>query len=105
MGIESESHGDLYRFALSISSHFSIRPELIKVCNLEPDYPYLEALAPFQPIAMKAVHCAIDTSLNFTQANKLIRELKPSTLILPECYTQPPVSHPSRTELVIEQVQ
>lgn len=53
---------------------------------------------------MKAVHCAIDTSLNFTQANKLIRELKPSTLILPECYTQPPVTHPNRTELVIEQV-
>lgn len=69
----------------------------------EPDYPYLEALAPFQPVAMKAVHCAIDTSLNFTQANKLIRELKPSTLILPECYTQPPVTHPNRTELVIEQ--
>ena len=64
----------------------------------------MEALAPFQPIAMKAVHCAIDTSLNFTQANKLIRELKPSTLILPECYTQPPISHPNRTELVIEQV-
>lgn len=72
--------------------------------HTEPDYPYLEALAPFQPVAMKAVHCAIDTSLNFTQANKLIRELKPSTLILPECYTQPPVTHPNRTELVIEQV-
>lgn len=53
---------------------------------------------------MRAVHCAIDTSLNFTQANKLIRELKPATLILPECYTQPPVTHPNRTELIIEQV-
>lgn len=70
----------------------------------EPDYPYLDVLAPFQPIAMTAVHYAIDTSLNFTQANKLIRELKPATLILPECYTQPPVTHPNRTELVIEQV-
>lgn len=70
----------------------------------EPDYPHLEALAPFQPIAMRTVHCPIDTSLNFTQANKLIRELKPNTLILPECYTQPPLAHPNRTDLIIEQV-
>lgn len=68
----------------------------------EPDFPYLEALAPFQPLAMKAVHCPIDTSLNFTQANKLIRDLKPGTLILPESYTQPPVTAPQRIDLVVE---
>ncbi|XP_031353559.1 integrator complex subunit 9-like isoform X2 [Photinus pyralis] len=68
----------------------------------EPDFDYIEALAPFQPIQMKVAHCAIDTSLNFTQANKLIKDLKPTTLVVPECYTQPPVSAPTLTELVIE---
>lgn len=69
----------------------------------EPDFPYLEALAPFQPIAMKAVHCPIDTSLNFTQANKLIRDLKPNNLVLPESYTQPPTAYPNRLDLVVQQ--
>lgn len=69
----------------------------------EPDFPYVEALAPYQPLAMKSIHCPIDTSLNFNQANKLIRELKPSTLVVPECYTQPPPAFPQRTELVIDQ--
>lgn len=69
----------------------------------EPDFPYLDALAPFQPVAMKVLHCPIDTSLNFTQANKLIKELKPQTLVLPDCYTQPPVNFPLRSELVVEQ--
>ncbi|XP_048515351.1 integrator complex subunit 9 isoform X5 [Athalia rosae] len=70
----------------------------------EPDFPYLDALAPFQPLAMKAVHCPIDTSLNFTQANKLIRDLKPEHLVVPECYTQPPMAAPHRSDLVIEPV-
>ncbi|XP_014246665.1 integrator complex subunit 9 [Cimex lectularius] len=69
----------------------------------EPDFPYLDALAPFQPLAMKAVHCPIDTSLNFTQANKLIRELKPGTLVVPQAYTQPPPAHAHRSELAIDQ--
>lgn len=68
----------------------------------EPDFPYLEALAPFQPLAMKAVHCPIDTSLNFTQANKLIRDLKPGTLVLPEIYKQPPHTAPHRLDLMID---
>lgn len=70
----------------------------------EPDFPYTEALAPFQPVLMKTLHCPIDTSLNFTQANKLIRDLKPHILILPECYTQPPLNHPHRNDLIVEQV-
>ncbi|CAH0380737.1 unnamed protein product [Bemisia tabaci] len=69
----------------------------------EPDFAYLDALAPFQPLAMKAVHCPIDTSLNFVQANKLVRELKPANLVLPDCYTVPPPSLPHRTDLVIQQ--
>ena len=70
----------------------------------EPDFPYLEALAPFQPLAMKAMHCPIDTSLNFTQGNKLVRDLKPTTLVIPESYLKPPVEAPNRTDLLIEQV-
>ncbi|KAF7995649.1 hypothetical protein HCN44_006756 [Aphidius gifuensis] len=70
----------------------------------EPDFPYLDALAPFQPLAMKAVHCPIDTSLNFIQANKLIRDLKPDNLVVPECYTQPPYTAPHRVDLVIDPV-
>ncbi|KAJ8969195.1 hypothetical protein NQ317_000973 [Molorchus minor] len=68
---------------------------------LEPDFDYIEALAPYQPLQIKVAHCAIDTSLNFTQSNKLVRDLKPKTLVVPECYTQPPVSAPNLTELVI----
>ncbi|XP_052737436.1 integrator complex subunit 9 [Bicyclus anynana] len=52
----------------------------------EPDFPHQEALAPFQPLAIKAFHCPIDTSLNFAQAGKLVRELRPRELALPEQY-------------------
>lgn len=69
---------------------------------LEPDFDYIDALAPYQPLQMKVAHCAIDTSLNFKQANKLIQELKPATLVVPECYTQPPTLAPTLTDLVIE---
>lgn len=68
----------------------------------EPDFPYMQALAPFQPLAMKAVYCPIDTSLNFQQANKLIKELKPGLLIIPESYTVPPPMMPQKVELTIE---
>lgn len=68
----------------------------------EPDFDYIEALSPYQPLQMKIAHCAIDTSLNFKQANKLIQELKPATLVVPECYTQPPPLAPTLTDLVIE---
>ncbi|KAG8271111.1 Integrator complex subunit 9 [Homalodisca vitripennis] len=71
----------------------------------EPDFAHLEALAPFQPVAMKALHCPIDTSLNYNQANKLIRELKPQHLVLPECYTLPPANYPLRLDLVVSKEQ
>lgn len=53
---------------------------------------------------MKAAHCAIDTSLNFMQANKLIKDLKPVSLVIPECYTQPPTSAAHRADLIIEPI-
>uniref|UniRef100_A0A2S2P0Y1 Integrator complex subunit 9 n=2 Tax=Schizaphis graminum TaxID=13262 RepID=A0A2S2P0Y1_SCHGA len=70
----------------------------------EPEFPYLEALAPFQPLSMKAMHCPIDTSMNFTQANKMIKDLKPAVLILPERYAIPPVGFGHKNEFVIDQI-
>jgi len=71
---------------------------------LEPEFPYLDALAPFQPLSMKAMHCPIDTSMNFTQANKMIKDLKPAVLILPASYTTPPTGFGHKNEFVIDQV-
>ena len=51
---------------------------------------------------MKAVHCPIDTSLNFNQAKKLIRDLRPGMIAVPEQYLSPPPSAPSRTDLVLD---
>ncbi|CAG2181291.1 unnamed protein product, partial [Oppiella nova] len=68
----------------------------------EPDFPYMEALAPYQPLAMRVVYCPIDTSLNFSQANKLLRDLKPKNLIIPQSYTTPPPLLKHRTDLVID---
>ncbi|RVE54494.1 hypothetical protein evm_000979 [Chilo suppressalis] len=59
----------------------------------EPDFPHTEALAPFQPLSMKAFHCPIDTSLNYSQASKLVRELRPKELALPDQYAPPPAHH------------
>lgn len=61
-------------------------------------------LAPFQPLAMKAIYCPIETSLNFQQANKLLKDLKPGNIVIPESYTQPPTMAPHKTDLVIDQV-
>lgn len=85
----------------------------------EPDFPYLEALQPYQPCQMKVINCPIgknkfcfkmikkllitisyllklDTSLTFSQANKLIRDLNPKQLIIPNQYTQPPPMYKHR---------
>ncbi|XP_063959379.1 integrator complex subunit 9-like [Lytechinus pictus] len=72
------------------------------VLFIEPEFAYLDALAPYQPLAMKACYCPIDTALTFPQANKLIKDLKPLQVVLPESYTNPPESHPLRTDLVVE---
>ena len=70
----------------------------------EPDFPYLEALSPFQPLAMKVCYCPIDTSLSFNQANKVTRELKPQHLVISEQYTKPPLSSPHSTEATVDYV-
>ncbi|CAG5124649.1 unnamed protein product, partial [Candidula unifasciata] len=68
----------------------------------EPDFPHLDALAPFLPLAMRVCYCPIDTSLNFSQANKLIRDLRPLHLVVSETYTKPPVLEPLRNDLTID---
>ena len=53
----------------------------------EPDFPCVEALAPYQPLSMKVIYCPIDTNFTFIQANKVIRDLKPANILLPYNYT------------------
>lgn len=68
----------------------------------EPSFPYLDALAPFQPLQMRAAYCPIDTSLNFNQAKKLARDFKPGMIVAPKCYSMPPASAAQRTDLQLE---
>ena len=67
-----------------------------------PDFPYLECLAPYQPLAMNCYFTPIDTSLYFSQANKLIRDLKPQTLLMPAQYAAPAAMAPHRTDCQVE---
>ncbi|XP_073708898.1 integrator complex subunit 9 [Garra rufa] len=68
----------------------------------EPDFSYLDALAPYQPLAMKCVYCPIDTRLNFHQVSKLLKDIQPLHVVCPEPYTQPPPSQPHRSDLMLE---
>lgn len=78
---------------------------MFHLCSFsEPSFNHSLALAPFQPLLMKAVHCPIDTSLNFGQSKKLIRDLKPGCLVVPEIYTHPPAATPNRSDLKMETV-
>ena len=52
----------------------------------EPGFDYLHALAPYQPLNMKAFYFPIDPGVNFFVANKLIKELQPSYLVTPTEY-------------------
>uniref|UniRef100_UPI00398F3059 integrator complex subunit 9 isoform X2 n=1 Tax=Pristiophorus japonicus TaxID=55135 RepID=UPI00398F3059 len=49
----------------------------------EPDFSYLDALAPYQPLAMKCVYCPIDTRLNFIQVSKLLKEVQLAESLVP----------------------
>uniref|UniRef100_A0A8D1KJ29 Integrator complex subunit 9 n=1 Tax=Sus scrofa TaxID=9823 RepID=A0A8D1KJ29_PIG len=52
------------------------KSSLNTVIFTEPDFSYLEALAPYQPLAMKCIYCPIDTRLNFIQVSKLLKEVQ-----------------------------
>ncbi|AWP19744.1 putative integrator complex subunit 9 isoform 2 [Scophthalmus maximus] len=52
----------------------------------EPDFSYLDALAPYQPLAMKCVYCPIDTRLNFHQVSKLLKEVQVCCVVAFLCW-------------------
>ncbi|XP_076460396.1 integrator complex subunit 9-like [Babylonia areolata] len=68
----------------------------------EPDFPYMDALAPYQPLMMKVLYLPVDVTLSFGQTNMLIRDLKPLHLVVAESYMSPPPLAPHRTDLVID---
>ncbi|KAJ1158080.1 hypothetical protein NDU88_010774 [Pleurodeles waltl] len=78
------------------------KSNLNTVIFTEPDFSYLDALAPYQPLAMKCVYCPIDTRLNFIQVSKLLKEVQPVHVVCPEQYTQPPPAQSHRTDLMID---
>nr|XP_026652855.1 integrator complex subunit 9 [Zonotrichia albicollis] len=59
------------------------KSSLNTVIFTEPDFSYLDALAPYQPLAMKCVYCPIDTRLNFIQVSKLLKEVQVMNFLLP----------------------
>ncbi|KAB1255980.1 Integrator complex subunit 9 [Camelus dromedarius] len=78
------------------------KSSLNTVIFTEPDFSYLEALAPYQPLAMKCIYCPIDTRLNFIQVSKLLKEVQPLHVVCPEQYTQPPPAQSHRVDLMID---
>ncbi|XP_043918652.1 integrator complex subunit 9 [Protopterus annectens] len=78
------------------------KSSLNTVIFTEPDFSYLDALAPYQPLAMKCIYCPIDTRLNFIQVSKLLKEVQPLHVVCPEQYTQPPSTQSHRTDLMID---
>ncbi|KAL8185012.1 UNVERIFIED_CONTAM: Integrator complex subunit 9 [Gekko kuhli] len=78
------------------------KSSLNTVIFTEPDFSYLDALGPYQPLAMKCVYCPIDTRLNFIQVSKLLKEVQPLHVVCPEQYTQPPPTQSHRTDLMVD---
>ncbi|KAB0368526.1 hypothetical protein FD755_019560, partial [Muntiacus reevesi] len=78
------------------------KSSLNTVIFTEPDFSYLEALAPYQPLAMKCIYCPIDTRLNFIQVSKLLKEVQPLHVVCPEQYTQPPPAQSHRMDLMVD---
>ncbi|XP_074845139.1 integrator complex subunit 9 isoform X2 [Carettochelys insculpta] len=78
------------------------KSSLNTVIFTEPDFSYLDALAPYQPLAMKCVYCPIDTRLNFIQVSKLLKEVQPLHVVCPEQYSQPPPTQSHRTDLMVD---
>uniref|UniRef100_A0A2P2I300 Integrator complex subunit 9 n=1 Tax=Hirondellea gigas TaxID=1518452 RepID=A0A2P2I300_9CRUS len=68
----------------------------------EAEFEFGDALAPFQPLAMRPIYCPIDTCINYTQAQKLLSELKATTVLMPATYTKPPALTPHRTDIKLE---
>uniref|UniRef100_A0AAZ3R1U3 Uncharacterized protein n=1 Tax=Oncorhynchus tshawytscha TaxID=74940 RepID=A0AAZ3R1U3_ONCTS len=81
------------------------KSSLNTIISTEPDFldaSYLNAVAPYQPLAMKCVYCPIDTRLNFHQVSKLLTEVQPLHVVYPEQYTQPPPTQSHCSDLMLE---
>ncbi|XP_069872866.1 integrator complex subunit 9 isoform X2 [Dipodomys merriami] len=75
------------------------KSSLNTVIFTEPDFSYLEALAPYQPLAMKCIYCPIDTRLNFIQVSKLLKEVQSHRMdLMIDC--QPPAMSYRRAEVL-----
>ncbi|XP_065186535.1 integrator complex subunit 9-like [Sycon ciliatum] len=68
----------------------------------EAGYASPATLAPFQPLAMKALYNPIDTRLNFPQANRMLQELKPAQVVAADALLQPPPTMPQRSDLCLD---
>lgn len=68
----------------------------------EPDFNYVDAVAPFQPISIKVLYYPIDTLLTFSQANKLLREMRPNVLVSHNVYNEAPANITNRSEVALE---
>uniref|UniRef100_A0A8K9V6T9 Integrator complex subunit 9 n=1 Tax=Oncorhynchus mykiss TaxID=8022 RepID=A0A8K9V6T9_ONCMY len=69
------THGDFSSEVRQPCVVFNRHP-LNTIVFTEPDFldaSYLDAVAPYQPLAMKCVYCPIDTRLNFHQVSKLVK--------------------------------
>ena len=71
------------------------------VVLIEPEFSFASTLAPFLPMAMRSYFCPIDPSINFSQASKLIKDIRPKMVVTSPTYLKPPTSHPNRTDLVL----
>lgn len=54
---------------------------------VEPGIPYEIAIAPYQPLACRIVHCPLDWRLSTNEMNSLLREIKPKQVIVPHSFT------------------
>ena len=58
---------------------------------VEPDYDMTQALAPFQPLAMRCVSCPIDFRFTPADASRFVSDIKPRHLVVPQSLLTPPV--------------
>lgn len=114
--IHSEAFSNEYRTPCVIfTGHPSLRfGEVVHLIELwgsnpanliaftDPEFPYVEALAPFQPLGIRVSFTPIDPSLNFASANKLIQELNPRHLLIPHTFAVPPEGLKHRMDLQID---
>ncbi|KAL5268236.1 hypothetical protein ACHWQZ_G002186 [Mnemiopsis leidyi] len=71
------------------------------VILIESEFSFATTLAPFLPMSMRSYFCPIDPSINYSQASKLIKDIRPKTVVTSPTYFRAPVTHPNRCDLVL----